>query len=180
MSFMFGTAKVFALFILLFVITYPIAAQSDSIYRLPAGTHIRVRMDSEIGSKFSSANDTFLTRVAMPVVVRDVTVLPVGIVVEGRILKVSAAGLGTKSGLLEVRMETLRFADDVSREIDGVPTAPFKAGRPNGIWSIVGGTAIGAAIGFATGSAQGVLIGTGLGAGIGTGVAYIRKGHDVL
>ena len=84
MSFKFGAAKVFAFFILFFVIYIPLSAQSppaaDSIYRLPAGTHIRLRMQGDIGSKFSSVDDTFLTRVALPVVVRDVTVLPMGVV----------------------------------------------------------------------------------------------------
>src|SRR3954469_7508752 len=131
----FGTAKVFAYFILLFVISYPLRAQSrvepakqtDSIYRIPVGTHIRLRMEGVISSKFSTANDTFLARVAVPVVIRDVTVLPAGTVVEGRITEASPAGLGSRNGRMDFRMETLKFSDEVNRSIDGVPVASLKA-----------------------------------------------------
>src|SRR5215475_3006216 len=98
MSLRFGTAKVFAFFILIFVIVIPLSAQTDSIYRLPAGTRMSLRMDGDIGSKFSSRDDTFLTRTAAPVVVRDVVMIPAGTVVEGRILNASKAAFGGKSG----------------------------------------------------------------------------------
>ena len=55
MSKLFGVAKVFATLILFFVSFYQLHAQSaESIYRLPAGTRIKVRMEGDIGSKFSS------------------------------------------------------------------------------------------------------------------------------
>src|SRR6476660_6843227 len=120
-----GTAKVFAFAILFFVISYPlkgqIRSQPDSIYRLPAGTRIHLRMEGEIGSKFSSVDDTFLARVAKPVIIRDVTVLPVGTLVEGRILSASPAGLGSRDGRIDLRMETLMFSSEVKRSIEGVP-----------------------------------------------------------
>lgn len=178
MSFKFGTAKVFALLILLFVIAYPSPAQTDSIYRLPAGTRMRLRMEGEISSKFSSPNDTFIARIAVPVVIREITVLPVGTVVEGRIVNAFPAGIGGRNGRIELRMETLRFADDVSRQIDGVPLGSLRAKRPNSLWMMIGGSAIGAAVGYAAGSVQGALIGTGLGAGAGAGATFLQKGND--
>src|SRR3954471_6182135 len=115
MSNTFGAAKVFALaFILIFAITFPLRAQSrtesDSIYRIPAGTHIRLRMQGEIGSKFSSVDDTFLARIAVPVVIRDVTVLPAGTLVEGRITEASLAGIGSQNGPIAIRMARLQFS----------------------------------------------------------------------
>jgi len=130
MSKSFQTSKVFALLILIFAVSDRIAAQdSESIYRIPAGTRIRLRMEGDIGSKFSSVNDTFLTRVAVPVTVRGVTVLPIGTLVEGRVVGVEAAALGSRNGKIDVRMETLKLADDISRSIDGVLVKPFKAKR---------------------------------------------------
>ena len=183
MSSKFGTAKVFALIILFFVIGHPLRAQSsaetDSIYRVPAGTHIRLRMEGQIGSKFSTVNDTFLARIAAPVVIRDVTVLPAGTLVEGRILEASPAGIGSRDGRMDFRMETLKFSDEVNRAIDGVPIEPFKPKHSNRWFPVVGGSLVGAAVGFAVGSAPGAVIGAGIGGGIGAGAGYSRKGKNI-
>ena len=183
MSSKFGTAKVFALIILFFVIDHPLQAQSragtDSIYRVPVGTHIRLRMEGEISSKFSTVNDTFLARIAIPVVIRDVTVLPAGTLVEGRIVEASPAGFGSRDGRMDFRIETLKFSDEVNRSIDGVPVEPFKPKRSNRWLPAVGGSIIGAAVGFAVGSAPGAAIGAGIGGGIGAGAGYSRKGSNV-
>jgi hypothetical protein len=180
MSKLLGTAKVFAVLILFFVIFDNASAQTaDSIYRLPAGTRIKLRMDGDIGSKFSSVNDTFLARVALPVVIRGVTVLPVGTVIEGRVIAASPAGLGSRNGRIDVRMETLKFSEVVDRSIDGVPVKPFKAKRNGTLLPAVGGSIIGAAVGFAIGSVPGAAIGAGIGGGIGAGAGYSRKGSDV-
>jgi len=183
MSFKFGAAKVFAFFILFFVIYIPLSAQSppaaDSIYRLPAGTHIRLRMQGDIGSKFSSVDDTFLTRVALPVVVRDVTVLPMGVVIEGRIIKAIPASSGMHSGEIDVRMETMRFSDSLFRQIDAEPTGAFKAKRRGKLLPLVCSSLVGAAVGFAVGSAPGALVGAGIGSGIGAGTVYSLKGRDI-
>jgi hypothetical protein len=133
-----GTAKVFALSILIFVIVSPLAAQTDSIYRLPAGTRFRVRMDSEISSKFSSPNDTFLARLATPVVVRDVVMIPAGTILEGRVLSSSRAAFGGRNGRIEFRMETLKFSDALTRSIYGVPLNPVAGKKPKTFWTWAG------------------------------------------
>jgi hypothetical protein len=179
MSFASKTAKVFAFLILIFGIDTSLTAQSGTSYRLPAGTRIRLRMEGEISSKFSSVNDTFLTRIALPVMVREIVAVPAGMIVEGRITKVSNAALGGRNGVIEVRMETLRLPNDATREIEGLPTARFRTRRPQRFWSVLGGSGIGAAIGAAAGSTRGALIGAGLGAGAGTGVALLARGEEV-
>lgn len=181
MRFVFGIAKVFAVFLLFFVNSSLAIAQIDSIYRLPAGTRIRLRMDSEINSKVSSAGDTFTTTVSQPVSIRDTVVIPEGIVVEGRIVNVARASSGGHGGSLEFRMEKVRFAGSISRDIDG---SPLKRFGPNdsqsvGILSVIGGAAGGALLGGATGSGKGILIGTAVGVGTGTGIALLRKGKNI-
>ncbi|HEY2865756.1 MAG TPA: hypothetical protein VGJ02_01575 [Pyrinomonadaceae bacterium] len=123
MSYKLGTAKVFALISLLFVIAESVAAQS--IYHLPAGTRFQLRMTDEISSKFSSANDTFRTRLAAPVIVRDIVLIPAGTVVEGRVLNAMHAAFGGRNGRIEIQMEKLEFADDIFRPIYGVPSVPL-------------------------------------------------------
>jgi hypothetical protein len=174
------SARVFALLILFFAISDKAHAQSgDSIYRIPAGTRMRLRMDGAIGSKFSSVNDTFLTRVAVPVLVRGVSVLPVGTLVEGRVIGVEPAGIGSRNGKIDVRMETLKLSGDVSRSIDGVLVRPFRARQNGHLIPVIGGSVIGAAVGFAIGSVPGAAIGAGIGSGIGAGASYSRRGRDI-
>jgi hypothetical protein len=176
------TAKVFAFLTLIFSGSSGALAQAEnSIYRLPAGTSIWLRMDAGVSSNVSTAEDTFTATLAKPVVVRETIVLPTGTIVEGRVIKARAAAPGGQSGKLEIRIERIRFADGQSREIDGRPVKALKAPsvQAGNIISVVGGTALGALFGAVTKTSNGALIGAGIGAGAGTGVALMRKGRNV-
>jgi hypothetical protein len=174
--------KVFA-FLTLFFASSAIStvAQDDSIYRLPAGTRILIRLDDPISSDISTVNDTFTTTIAKAVVIRDTVVLPTGTVLEGRIVKARAAGAGGQGGKLEIRMETLKLPEGEKRDIEGVPVNELKAASSGAksILSVVGGTALGALFGAVTKTPNGALIGAGIGAGAGTGVVLLKKGKDV-
>ncbi len=179
MNFFARVAKVFAVFVLLFV---NLSAQPDSIYRLPAGTKILLSMDAGISSKVSSVNDTFTTTVSKPLSVRDSIVLPAGTVIEGRVTKVSGADFGGKNGRMQVRFENIRFADNRKRAIDGLLVNELKAAssRTRDMFTVFGGTALGAIFGAASKVQNGALIGAGIGAGTGTGIAVLRKGKEVF
>jgi hypothetical protein len=156
----------------------PAAAQPDSIYRLAAGTHIRLKLDAEINSNVSSVNDTFIAFVAEPVAVRGTVVVPEGTQIEGRVTKVSRSSPG-QAGSLDVVFETLKLGA-TTRSIDGVMTRNARAGssRAFNALSILGGVAAGALVGGVSGNGRGALIGAGIGGGAGTGVALLRKGKD--
>jgi len=173
--------KTAILSILIFANFSILSAQSDSIYRLPAGTRIKVKLDAEINSKVSSVNDTFVATVVRPVTVRDVVVLPAGSIIEGRVASVSKAAGGGKGGKLDVVFEWLKLSTETRRNIDGVLINKLSADSSQTFTaiSIVSGTAAGAGIGAASRSGIGTLIGAGIGAGIGTGIALLRKGKEV-
>ena len=157
------------------------AAQTDSIYRIPAGTHIYLKLDAEINSRVSSINDTFTAIVTKAVMVRDTVALPAGSIVEGRVASVSRAAGGGKGGKLDVVFEWLKLSADTRRNIDGVLFKKLSANSSQtfNALSIVGGAAAGAGIGAAAKSGVGALIGAGVGAGIGTGIALFHKGKEV-
>ncbi len=177
---------IFALsFILLFANSVSFFAQVEnsgsSVYELQPGTKITVRMANEINSKSFGVGDTFIVRVAEPLVIRNVVVLPAEAIIEGRITEVKRASLAGKDGDLEVLFETLRLEEGTKLNIEGVLVNKLKAesSYTPTILAVIGGTAIGALIGTVTGSDNGALIGAGLGAGAGTGTALLRKGKDV-
>lgn len=171
--------KIFVLVSLLF--SFSILTNAQSIYELETGTKISVRMDNEINSQVSSVNDTFTTVVTEPIIVRNAVVLPAGVIIEGRITKVNRADTGGKKGEMEVKFETLRFADGEKRNIEGVLVNDLEAKSSSkiGILSVIGGTAFGALIGAVSKADNGALIGAGVGAGVGTSVALLQKGKDV-
>ena len=174
--------KIFAVSFLFFVNFISINAQTDSsVYELPAGTKIRVRMDNEINSKVSSVNDTFTTVIAEPVKIRDTVVLPIGAIIDGRITAVKRASSGKKNGSLTLSFELLRFENGEKRQISGILANRLKAASSptRDILTVIGGTAIGAIFGAVSKSGSGTLIGAAIGTGAGTGVVFLRKGNDV-
>ncbi len=178
------TTKIFAIFYLLFVISSFAQAQTEngsSIYELPAGTIIKVQMDNGINSKVSSVNDTFTTTIIEPVEIRGTAVIPIGTIIEGKVIKVKRAAIGNKNGSLIVSFETMTFADGQKREIKGVLVEELKVetSQTTTALAIIGGTAIGGIFGAVSKVKNGALLGAGIGAGAGTGIAFLRKGKDV-
>ncbi len=182
MNLRFMKTEIFAFIFLLFVSFFSANAQSESsIYQLQAGITIRVQMDNEINSKVASVNDTFTTTLVAPLLVQETVLLPTGTVIEGRVIKVRRASYGGKSGSLEVSFQTLRLANGVKREIEGVLVNELKieSSPTADVLTVVGGTALGGIIGAVSKVDNGALIGAGVGAGAGTGFAFLRKGKDV-
>lgn len=180
MNFFARVAKVFAVLFLIFVNLAQVPGQGDSIYSLPAGTRIHLKMDAGISSKVSRVDDTFTAVVNEAVRVRDLIVLHAGTTIEGRVTRVSAAAAGGRNGSLEVRFESIRFSGGRKREIDGVlVTSPKRwSSRTSDLLVVLGATAAGAVFGTATKADNGTWIGALLGAGTGVGVAVFRKGKE--
>ncbi len=181
MNFKTAVVQLVTVSLLIFANSFFATAQLDSIYRLPAGTRIRLKMDVELSSRVAAVNDTFAAKVAKPVMVRDVVVLPVGTVIEGRVDSVSMAAAGGHNGELDPVFESIRFENAQPRKIQGelVDKLVGPSSSMTNVLSVVGGTVIGAVLGAVSKTNNGALIGAGVGAGAGTSVALLRKGKDV-
>ncbi len=180
-SFIFST-KVFAVTTLIFLSFSSLSAQPErSIYGLPAGTRIKVRMDTEINSKVSRVNDTFIVRVVEPVMNRGVEMIPKGAIIDGRILKGSSAAYGGYDGVLEVDFVTLRLNRNDAIVIDAGPAKRIAAPSRTlfKVATISGLTAAGALVGSAMNSRSGTVVGAAIGGGSGSLIAFGRKGSDV-
>lgn len=154
---------------------------SQSLYKIPIGAQIYARMDNEINSKVSSVDDTFTLTVSKPVINQEIEILPVGTIVEGRIVKVKSAGFGKRPGSFEVKFETLKLPGGVKRQIDAEmftlerpkvsPTAPNAA--------FIGGSSfVGALLGALVDKSRGALVGAGTGLGVGAGYIFLQKGKE--
>lgn len=174
-------AKIFtAASILFFAIS--IDAQSpDSVYKIPKGTRIRLEMDNEINSKVSSTGDTFTATVAVPVTINEIEMLPVGTVIEGKILRVKKASLGGSDGVLEVKFETLYLPKDIKLRIDASLASfeKLKSSQAAKAMTVAGATGVGALIGTLISKSKGALVGAGVGLGISASAVLLQKGEEV-
>ena len=176
-----GLTKIFTVLSIFFSIGFLKVNAQPSIYTVPKGTNIKVKMDNEINSKVSNVNDTFTVTVEKPVLVREVVIIPIGTVIEGKILESRAAASGKVNGFLDVRFESFQMPNDAKRPLEAnLVNQNLLENKSNAFTaiSILGGSAIGAILGVVTGNSKGAIIGAGVGAGAGTAVASLRKGKE--
>jgi len=102
------------------------AAPAPGAVRLVAGTEFEVELTELLSSRTSKLGDKFAIRLAAPVVVDGVEVVPAGAVGQGEVIDVASAGLGGKQGKLIVAARHL--------ELNGVPV------RVRGMTFTVSGT----------------------------------------
>lgn len=182
MSSIISYTKVFAVSTLIFLSSFLVAtAQPGSIYTLPVGKRIRVKMDTEINSRAASVNDTFFVTIAEAVSNRGAVVIPLGTRIDGRVEKASPAGFGNADGRLEVIFDRLRLNLDSALPIEGRLVKPLRA-PSRGVFAfllIAGSAAAGAIIGSVADIENGTAIGAAIGAGAGAGGVLIKKGRDV-
>lgn len=173
--------KIFAITLLIFANISSAPAQNDPIYLLRSGRTIRVKMDTEINSKVSSVNDTFIVRIAEPVSNRGIVVLPTGLRIDGTVLLSSPADIGNQDGKLEVSFDSLRLSSEQSIRFEAKMKHPIVPKDQNlaSFLTIAGTTAAGAIFGSISKVRNGTAIGALIGAGSGTGVVLLRKGRDL-
>ena len=113
--------------------------------------------------------------------VREAVVLPIGVIIDGRIIAVKRASSGKKNGSLILAFEMLRFETGEKREISAnlVNQLNIKSSPTKDILTVLGSAGIGAIIGGVSKSGTGAGIGAAAGTGIGLGAVFLQKGKDV-
>jgi hypothetical protein len=159
----------------------PAPPPPPTVVELPAGTTIRVRLDSDLGSKISSSGDNFQATVADDVMVRGETIIARGARADGTVVDAKPLGRFAGGARLEVRLERVHTnygsypvsTSTIDRAEKG------KGKRSAGF--IGGGAGLGALIGGLAGGGKGALIGALAGGGAGTaGSAFTGNKQIVL
>jgi len=149
---------------------------------VPAGTEIRLTLNTAVGSSSSHAGDSFTARITDPVVAGDRVAIPAGSRVHGRVSEAIPArkGFSDKAGSL-----SLAFDRVVTPVGSGAPmsAAMTRVGSKSGkkTAGIIGGSAAGGALlgKVLGGNTKSAAVGSVLGGAIGTGVAAGTSGEDV-
>jgi hypothetical protein len=148
--------------------TTPQAPPPPAAVDLPAGIHLRVRLDEDLGSKISQPGETFHATVADDVVLNGQTVIRSGARAEGTVVDAKPLGRFKGGAELVVRLDRVHTqwgaypvaSSSVERAEKG------KGKRTAGFAG--GGGAFGAIVGGLAGGGKGALIGGLAGAGAGT------------
>jgi len=167
-----------AMLAILLLAAVAVAQQGTS---LPAGTGLRLKLETPISTHKSKVGDVFTGRLTEAVMVNGQTMVPVGASVTGRVTKLSEPRriAGTASiGLMPDRIVmpdgreyiiTATVVDTAKSshttvDDEGRIHGPGRSGRDNG--ELVAGPGAGAVIGTIAAGAKGLFIGGGIGLGL--------------
>lgn len=159
----------------------PAPPPPPAVVNLPEGTEIRVRLDSDLGSKISQPGDSFTATVADDVVKGGDVVIAKGARAEGTVVDAKPLGRFKGGAALVVKLDRVRSrwgtypveTSSISRAQQG------KGKRSAGF--IGGGAGLGALIGGLAGGGKGAAIGALAGGGAGTaGSAFTGNKQIVL
>lgn len=159
----------------------PAPPPPPTVITLPSGTAIRVRLDTDLGSKISQPGDSFSATVADDVRKDGAIVVPKGARAEGTVIDAKPLGRFKGGALLSIKLERIHTkwgsypvaTSSISRAEKG------KGKRSAGF--IGGGAGLGALIGGIAGGGKGAAIGALAGGGAGTaGTAFTGNKQIVL
>ena len=83
----------------------PQAPPPPAVVELPAGTSLRVRLDSDLGSKISQPGDSFTATIADEVLVNGQTIIHKGARAEGTVIDAKPLGKFKGGAVLSIRLE---------------------------------------------------------------------------
>jgi hypothetical protein len=147
---------------------------------LPAGTHLRVRLDQDLGSKISHAGDSFTATVADVVVLNDQTIVPKGARAEGTVIEARRLGHFKGGAVLEVRLERVRTRWG-SYPVATSTIERAEKGKGHRTAELAGGGgAFGALIGGIAGGGKGALVGALAGGGAGTAGSAFTGNREIF
>jgi hypothetical protein len=147
---------------------------------VPAGTTLTVRLGEAVGSKISSAGQSFSATLASPVEVGGKTVIPAGAEAHGVVADAKPLGRFKGGAVLQLKLNSIVVnGSEHSIETSAVTRAEKGKGKRTAVLA-GGGAAVGAIIGGLAGGGKGAAIGALAGGGAGTAGAAYTGNKDIV
>lgn len=147
---------------------------------IPTGTHLRVRLDQDLGSKISQEGENFTATVANDVVVDGQTVIPRGAQADGVVVAAKALGHFKGGAELAVRIERVKTNWGSYPVQTGTMSQVEKGKGKRTALFAGGGAGFGALVGGLAGGGKGALIGGLAGAGAGTAGSALTGNKEIF
>lgn len=159
----------------------PQAPPPPVVVDLPAGTDIRVRLDSDLGSKISQPGDSFSATVADDVMKGGDVIIAKGARAEGTVVDAKPLGKFKGGAALAIKLDRVHSRwGSYAVETSSISRAEKGKGKRSAAF-IGGGAGFGALIGGLAGGGKGAAIGALAGGGAGTaGSAFTGNKQIVL
>ena len=151
------------------------SAQASGQIIVPRGTVIIVRLAETLSSAANKPGDTFLTRLASPVVIGDRVVVPEGAVAKGKIVDARNARRLSGVSILSVELTHLVYNGMTYELSSSQYSRPGAARNAYAAAATTGGNGVGAVLGVVIGRRRGAAIGNFLGGAAGAGVQALTK-----
>jgi hypothetical protein len=146
---------------------------------LPAGTTLRLRLQSAIASDTSKVEDPVRAELTEALTVNGTTVLPAGTAVVGNVTEVERSGRVKGRARLAYRFNALTHAGE-RYDIVSAPLAhEAEATKGEDATKIAVGAGAGAVVGALLGGGDGAAKGAAIGGAGGTGVVLATRGDEV-
>lgn len=159
--------------------TTAVAQRGEREITIPAGTQLRLRLDSSHASNTSRVEERVQAHLATPVVVNGRTVLPANAPAVGHVTVARPSGRVRGRAYLAVRFTELEAADEEYRVSTRTWAREAPGTKKKDAAKIAVPGAVGAVVGAAIDGKKGAAIGAGVGAGAGTAVVLSTAGSEV-
>ena len=147
---------------------------------VPAGTVLTVRLGQTVGSKISSAGQTFTATLASAVMVDGKTAIPSGAAASGTVVDAKPLGRFKGGASLQLRLTSIAIGGaEQSISTSSVVRTEKGKGKRTAVMA-GGGAGLGALIGGLAGGGKGAAIGALAGGGAGAGGAAFTGNKDVV
>jgi hypothetical protein len=147
---------------------------------VPAGTVLTVRLGQSVGSKISTAGQTFTATLASPVSVEGKTAIPAGATASGTVVDAKPLGRFKGGAVLQLRLTSITVnGTEQSVSTSSLTRTQSGKGKRTAIMA-GGGAGLGALIGGLAGGGKGAAIGALAGGGAGTGGAAFTGNKDIV
>ena len=159
----------------------PIASAGSTMMPMdvPSGTELSLILETPVSSETSKPEQTVRARVAKPVVVSGMTVIPEGAPVSGTVVAAERSGRVKGRATVAIRFNRVTVANTPYTINTARIVREAEATKGEDATKIGIGAGAGAAIGAIAGGKKGAAIGAGVGGGAGTGAVLATRGKEI-
>ena len=146
---------------------------------VPAGTDLVLTLETGVSSESARPDQRVRARVAKPVIVGGMTVIPEGATVTGSVVSAERAGRVKGRASVSLRFNEVVVLNTPYRISTERVSRTAASTKGDDAKTIGIGAGVGTAIGAIAGGKKGAAIGAGIGGGAGTGAVLATRGDEV-